>query len=167
MWYLLLRPFDLARVRTHLSFAAGAPEWADSLAVALQVGLLLGARGRRGARPRGAFAQPSRSPPWRPRLFPVDEPDLQSAVRDRPLRCVGGGCGARRRHTLREQLAVGVAAALVSAANAFVYPFALPRYDVMPRYDFTWVACSAGFFVLAIALTTWLALSARRLSIPA
>ena len=41
MWYLLLRPFDLARVRTHLSFAAGAPEWADALAVALQVGLLL------------------------------------------------------------------------------------------------------------------------------
>ena len=41
MWYLLLRPFDLAHVRTHLSFAAGAPEWADALAVALQVGLLL------------------------------------------------------------------------------------------------------------------------------
>src|SRR5918995_5806441 len=41
MWYLLLRPFDLARVRTHLSFAAGAPEWADALAVVVQVALLL------------------------------------------------------------------------------------------------------------------------------
>jgi hypothetical protein len=56
--------------------------------------------------------------------------------------------------TRREQLAVGVAAALVSAANAFVYPFALPHYAE------TWVICSAVLFCVGVALTGWLALRA-------
>ncbi len=56
--------------------------------------------------------------------------------------------------TRREQLGVGVAAALVSAANAFVYPFALPHYAE------TWVICSAVLFSVALALTGWLALRA-------
>ena len=100
MWYLLLRPFDLAHVRTHLSFAAGAPEWADALAVASAGRSAAGAPGRRGARPRPPSCSRCARRPGAGGL-PADEPDLQPAVRDRPLRSVGGGRGARRRHTSR------------------------------------------------------------------
>ena len=42
VWYLLLlRPFDLAHVRTHISFSAGAPDWANVVAGAAQVLLVL------------------------------------------------------------------------------------------------------------------------------
>jgi hypothetical protein len=53
--------------------------------------------------------------------------------------------------TTREQLAAGAVAAAASFANAFVYPFALPRYDV------TWQLASAVLFACAVALTAWLA----------
>jgi hypothetical protein len=57
--------------------------------------------------------------------------------------------------TRREQLWVGVAMATAALANEFVYPFALPRYDV------TWVACSSVLFATGLALTGWLAVRAR------
>jgi hypothetical protein len=39
-------------------------------------------------------------------------------------------------------------------ANEFVYPFALPRYDV------TWVLCSSVLFAVGLGLTGWLVLRA-------
>jgi hypothetical protein len=63
--------------------------------------------------------------------------------------------------TRREQLWVGVAMAAAALANEFVYPFALPRYDI------TWVMSSALFFGLALVLTTWLAVRAYRLALRA
>ena len=152
MWYLLLRPFDLAHVRTHLSFAAGAPEWADALAVALQVGLLLalvvGAVLVRG-RLRAAVALAALAPAvflLTNRIFSPQFVIVLFAAWAVAAALVVG--------TRREQLAVGVAAALVSACNAFVYPFALPHYAE------TWVICSAVLFTVALALTAWLALRA-------
>ena len=41
VWYLLLRPFDLAHVRTHISFSAGAPSWANVAAGILQAAVVL------------------------------------------------------------------------------------------------------------------------------
>ena len=57
--------------------------------------------------------------------------------------------------TRREQLWVGVAMATAALANEFVYPFALPRYD------YTWVACSFILFATGLGLTGWLAVRAR------
>ena len=152
LWYLLLRPFDLAHVRTHLSFAAGAPEWADALAVALQVGLLLAlvvgavlVRGRLCA----AVALAALAPAvflLTNRIFSPQFVIVLFAAWAVAAALVVG--------TRREQLAVGIAAALVSAANAFVYPFALPHYAE------TWVICSAVLFSVGFALTGWLALRA-------
>jgi uncharacterized membrane protein len=152
MWYLLLRPFDLAHVRTHLSFAAGAPGWADALAIALQIGLLLalvvGAVLVRG-RLRSAVALAALAPAvflLTNRIFSPQFVIVLFAAWAVAAALVVG--------TRQEQLAVGVAAALVSACNAFVYPFALPHYAE------TWVICSAVLFTVALALTGWLALRA-------
>jgi hypothetical protein len=58
--------------------------------------------------------------------------------------------------TRREQLAVGIAMATASTANAFVYPFALPYYAQ------TWLAASVLLFVTALTLTGWLVGRAAR-----
>jgi hypothetical protein len=149
MWYLLLRPLDLARVRTHLSFAAGAPEWADALAVAVQVGLLLalvvGAVHLRG-RLRGAVALAALAPAVFLLTNRIFSPQFVIV-----LFAAWAVAAALVVRTRREQLTVGVAAAAVSAANAFVYPFALPSYAQ------TWVLCSAVLFAVGVALTALLA----------
>jgi hypothetical protein len=76
LWYLLLRPLDLAHVRTHISFGAGAPRRRGRCARE-------DPRGRR----RGGRARPSR--------LPDRQPHLQPAVRARPLRRLGIRRGAR------------------------------------------------------------------------
>ncbi len=53
----------------------------------------------------------------------------------------------------REQLTLAAIAAAAGMANAFVYPFALPR-------PFGWEVCSTVFFALAIGLTAWLLMRA-------
>ena len=63
----------------------------------------------------------------------------------------------------RAQLAVGIAMCTASLGNAFVYPFALPRYAV------TWPLCSAVLFVVGVGLTLWLArraMSATATTVP-
>lgn len=152
MWYLLLRPFDLARVRTHLSFAAGAPEWADAIAVAVQVGLLLAlivcamlVRGRL----RAAVALAALAPAVFLLTNRIFSPQFVIVLFASWAVAAALVVGSRR-----EQLAVVVAVALVSASNAFVYPFALPHYAV------TWVICSAVLFIVALGLTAWLVVRA-------
>ena len=61
VWYLLLRPFDLAHVRTHISFSAGAPRWANVAAGLLQAAVVL-ALVVAAARARARSAPPSLSP---------------------------------------------------------------------------------------------------------
>ena len=153
VWYLLLRPFDLAHVRTHISFSAGAPGWADVAAGVLQVAVVLAlvvaaARARTAraaialaALAPAAFLLTNRifSPQFVLVAFAAWAFAASLVVRDR-----------------REQLWVGAAMATVALANEFVYPFALPRYDV------TWVVCSLVLFALGLGLTAWLAVRATR-----
>jgi Glycosyltransferase family 87 len=153
VWYLLLRPFDLASVRTHISFSAGAPRWANIVAGLLQLAavlaLLVAAARARGARSAialaaltpAAFLLTNRifSPQFMLVAFAAWAFAASLVVRDR-----------------REQLWVGVTMAAAAVANEFVYPFALPRYDV------TWVACSLVLFALGLGLTAWLAVRAAR-----
>jgi Glycosyltransferase family 87 len=153
VWYLLLRPFDLVSVRTHISFSAGAPRWANVLAGVLQVAVVLAlfvaaarARGARAAIALAALAPAAFlltnrifSPQFLLVAFAAWAFAASLVVRDR-----------------REQLWVGVTMAAAAVANEFVYPFALPHYDV------TWVACSLALFALGLGLTGWLAVRATQ-----
>lgn len=154
VWYLLLRPFDLARVRTHISFSAGAPAWANVAAVVVQLAALAAIVAaavavRRRLRPAVALAAAAPaaflllnrifSPQFVLVLFAAWAVMAALAVRSR-----------------REQLAVGAAMCAAASANAFVYPYALPRYAL------TWPAMSAVLFALGLGLTAWLATRAVR-----
>jgi hypothetical protein len=147
VWYLLLRPFDLAHVRTHISFSAGAPEWADaaaSLAQALLVLAVIFAAARaRDAHSAIALAALA------PGVFL-----LTNRIFSPQFVVVLFVCWALAAALLlrspREQLAVGVAMCVASGGNAFVYPFALPSYAL------TWPLCSALMFGLGVAISVWL-----------
>ena len=154
VWYLLLRPFDLAHVRTHISFSAGAPGWADVAAGLLQVAVVLALVVAGGAR-AGRHVRRSRWQRSRPAAFLLtNRISARSSCSSRFAAWAFAASlvvGSRR-----EQLSVGAAMATVAVANEFGYPFALPRYDV------TWVVCSLVLFALGLGLTAWLALRATR-----
>ena len=147
VWYLLLRPFDLAHVRTHISFAAGAPEWADVGATVLQFALVaavvvVAARARD---PRAAAAAAALAPVVFLLTNRIFSPQFM-------LVAFAGWAFAAALlvRTRVQQLWVGVAMATAALANEFVYPFALPHYDR------TWVLCSLVLFSVGLALTAWL-----------
>jgi hypothetical protein len=144
LWYLLLRPFDLARVRTHISFAAGAPEWANVAAALLQVAtvcVLVLAAWRASSR-AAAVALAAVAPVAFLLTNRIFSPQFVIVL------FAGWGIAAALLvRTRREQLLVGVALCSASFANAFVYPFALPSYDQL------WPVCSAILFAIGIALT--------------
>jgi hypothetical protein len=153
VWYLLLRPLGLAHVRTHISFSAGAPHWANVAATVLQVALvvvvlvlIVRARSARTAIALAALA---------PATFLLTN-RIFSPQFSLVLFAAWAFAGALLVRSGREQLAVGTAMAAAALGNEFVYPFALPRYDQ------TWVLCSAVLFGVGLALTGWLALRAVR-----
>jgi hypothetical protein len=153
LWYLLLRPLDLAHVRTHISFGAGAPTWADVAATVLQAAAVLlvvvvAARARTRAAAVAAAA-------LAPAVFLIAN-RIFSPQFVLVLFAAWAFAAALVLRTRREQLAVGAAMALAAAGNAFVYPYALPFYD------FTWPIASLVLFTLAVALTV--ALLARSAS---
>ena len=141
VWYLLLRPFDLAHVRTHISFSAGAPRWANVAAGLLQAARR--ARARRRGRAGAHATCRGRARRARTRRVPAHEPDLQPAVRAGHVRRVGVRRGARRADVGASSCGSERRWHGAALANEFVYPFALPRYDV------TWVLSSLTFFTLA------------------
>jgi len=152
VWYLLLRPFDLAHVRTHISFSAGAPRWANVGAGLLQAAavvvlIVVTARARTQ---RAAVAVAA--------LVPVAFL-LTNRIFSPQFMLVAFASWAFAAalvvRTRREQLGVGVAMAVAAVANEFVYPFALPHYDV------TWVLCSSVLFTTSLGLTAWLAVRSR------
>jgi hypothetical protein len=158
VWYLLLRPFDLAHVRTHISFSAGAPRWANVAAGLLQVAVLLVliVAAARARTQRAAVALAALAPVAFLLTNRIFSPQFVLVA------FAGWALAAALVvRTRREQLWVGVAMAVAALANEFVYPFALPRYDI------TWVMSSALFFGLALVLTTWLAVRASRLALRA
>jgi hypothetical protein len=154
VWYLLLRPFDLAHVRTHISFSAGAPRWANVAAGLLQAAVVLAlvVAAARARTQRAAVALAALAPVAFLLTNRIFSPQFVLVAF-----AAWALAAALVVRTPREQLWIGVAMAAAALANEFVYPFALPRYDG------TWVLSSAVFFVLALALTAWLALSASRL----
>lgn len=158
IWFLPLQALGLARLRTHISFSAGAPEWADTLAVVLQALLVLGAfalayrlRGNLGAAVAIAAATPMvfllTNRIFSPQFLVVMA--AGSAV-----------AAALLARDAREQATVGLAVMGATFANAFVYPFALPHYAV------TWRLCSAVLFLLGLALTAWVVLVTERVRAP-
>ena len=133
VWYLLLRPFDLAHVRTHISFSAGAPELGERRgrdpAGHPSCSHSLVAAGRASTQ-RGAVALAALSPVAFLLTNRIFSPQFMLVV------FAGWALAAALVvRTRKEQLWVGVAMAAAAIANEFVYPFALPRYDV------TWVLC--------------------------
>jgi hypothetical protein len=149
VWYLLLRPLGLAHVRTHISFAAGAPGWADVAATIVQVVLVLAVvvvAVRVRADRRAAVAVAALAPVlfllgnriFSPQFVVVVFAGLALAA-------------ALVVRTRAEQLGVGLALAGASVGNAFVFPFALPHYDV------TWPLCSAALFALTLGASVWIA----------
>ena len=148
VWYLLLRPFDLAHVRTHISFSAGAPRWANVGAGLLQAAVVARARRRGSARAHAACrGRPRRA---RSRRVPADEPDLQPAVHARRVRGVGARGGARRADAARA--AVGRRGDGRGGARERVR---LPvRASALRRHV---GAVLVVFFSLSVGLTAWLA----------
>jgi hypothetical protein len=153
LWYLLLRPFDLARVRTHISFSAGAPEWANVAAGAAQALLVLAviALAARARTARSAIALAALAPAVFLLANRIFSPQFVVV-----LFVAWALAAALVLESPRAQLSVGIAMSIASVGNAFVYPFALPRYAL------TWPLCSAVFFAIGAAVTFWLARTAAR-----
>ena len=148
VWYLLLRPFDLAEVRGHLSYSAGAPEWANAAAITIQAALVLLLLAV-AARLRGRLVPAVAVAALAPAVFLLTNRIFspQFLVVEFAAWALAAALVLRSR---RDQLVAGAAMATASTANAFVYPFALPYYAQ------TWVAASLLLFLTAFALTGWL-----------
>ncbi len=145
VWYLPLHWAGLAHVRSHISFSAGAPRWADVLAIVVQGLLVLGVLGataivRRRLRSGVALAAIAPVAFLAPnRIF---SPQYMVLFVTAWVIAASLLAGDRR-----EQLAIGVAVGVTTFANVFVYPFALPHYVV------TWQVCSFVLFVLSFAVS--------------
>jgi hypothetical protein len=151
VWYLLLRPLGLASVHGHISRGAGAPGWADVAAAVVQALLVLGtlvAAARAPSLP-SAVAVAALAPVVFLATNRIFSPQFLV-----PMLAAWALAGALVVASRRRQLALALAALGASFANAFVYPFALPRYDA------TWPAASALLFALALGLTAWLVAAA-------
>jgi hypothetical protein len=149
LWYLALRPLDLAHVGRHISFSAGAPRWANAAAVALQLAALV-ALGVAAARPGRSLRAATVLAACAPAAFLLTN-RIFSPQFVVVLFAAWGTCAALLVRSRGEQLAVGAAMAAAAAANTFVYPNALPHYDV------TWLVCSAVLFGVGVSLTAWFA----------
>ena len=148
VWFLLLRPLGLARVRTHISFSAGAPDWADAAATVAQL-LLLAVVVAIAVRARGNLRAGVVAAAAAPVVFLLANRIFspQFVVVVFAAVALGAALLVRSR---REQLAVGLALAAASFGNAFVFPFALPHYDV------AWQLASLVLFTCALGTTGWL-----------
>lgn len=148
VWYLLLHPLGLADVGKHISFSAGAPGWANAAATVAQlllVALVLAVAVRARGNQRAGIAAAAVAPVVFLLTNRIFSPQFVVVVFAGVA--VGAALLARTR---REQLAVGLALAAASFGNAFVFPFALPHYDV------TWQLASLALFAFALAATAWL-----------
>jgi hypothetical protein len=145
LWYLFLHPVGLAELRTHISFSAGAPEWADVAAAAIQALLVLvvvlaAVRVRGNARAAVALAAVA------PVVFLLTNRIFSPQFMVLVLVALSIGA-ALVSPTRRTQLAFGVALMGATLANGFVYPYSLPYQAI------TWQIASAVLFGLAFAVT--------------
>lgn len=158
VWYLLLRPFGLAELSGHLSYSAGAPDWANVAATLVQAGLLLTVLvlAARARTLRSAVALAALAPGVFLLANRIFSPQFLV-----PILVAWAVAAALVVRTERQALAVGLAAVAATGANAFVYPYALPFYDQ------TWPVASAILFAAGFALTGWLTRQAEELEAPA
>jgi hypothetical protein len=150
-WYLPLHVFGLAHVKSHISFGAGAPHWANVAASAVQVAvvvlfLVAAARVRTAPAALGLAALAPAAFLLTNRIF---SPQFMLVIG-----AALATAAALLTRTRREQLVVGVGLGAASVGNAFVYPYALPHYT------FTWQLASLLLFAVSLSLTAWLALRA-------
>jgi hypothetical protein len=158
VWYLLLRPFDQAELRGHLSSSAGAPDWANLGAAVVQAALVLTVLvlAARARSVRGALALAALAPALFLLANRIFSPQFLV-----PILVAWAVAAALVVRTEREALVVGLAAVAATGANAFVYPYALPFYDQ------TWPIASAILFASGFALTGWLMRRAQLADAPA
>jgi hypothetical protein len=152
--YLPLHWLGQAELGESFTTEAVVPGWADPVATALQVVVLVGvlalawlARGRLAVGVALAALAPVAFLLTN-RIF-----SSQFLVVLLVAWAVAIALLARSR---REQLLLGATAAAASFLNAFVYPFALPGPSGV------WEAASALMFGVALSLTGWLVLASRR-----
>lgn len=157
VWYLLLRPFDLAELRGHLSYSAGAPDWANVGATVVQVALLLTVLvlAARARTLRSALALAALAPVVFLLANRIFSPQFLV-----PILVAWAVAAALVVRTEREALVVGLAVVAATGANAFVYPYALPFYDQ------TWPIASAVLFACGLGLTGWLIRRAQAIDEP-
>jgi len=147
LWYLLLHPIGLAELRTHISFSAGAPEWANAAAAAIQALLVLAvvlAAVRMRGNVRAAVALAAVAPVVFLLTNRIFSPQFMVLVLA-ALSIAAALVSPDR----RAQLAFGVALMGATLANGFVYPYSLPYQAV------TWQIASAVLFALALVVTGW------------
>ena len=147
LWYLPLHAAGLADLRTHISLSAGAPEWANVAATAVQallvVAVLVAAVRMRGNE-RAAVALAAVAPVAFLLTNRIFSPQFMVLVV--AALALAAALVAQDR---RVQLSVGVALMGASLANGFVYPYSLPHQAI------TWQVASAVLFALALVVTAW------------
>jgi Glycosyltransferase family 87 len=153
VWYLPLHALGLAEVHGHISFGAGAPDWARPVAVVAQAALVFAAVVF--AARAGSIGGAVTAAACTPALFLLSNRIFspQFAVVLVAAWTVAASLVVRSR---REQLGVGALMAVATTANAFVYPYALPHYE------WTWQLASATLFACGLALTLWLLVRTRQ-----
>lgn len=147
LWYLPLHAAGLADLRTHISFSAGAPEWANVAATAVQVLLVLAvlvAAVRMRGNVRAAVVLAAVAPVVFLLTNRIFSPQFMVLVL--AALAIAAALVAPDR---RAQLAVGVALMGATLANGFVYPYSLPYQAI------TWQVASAVLFALAFVVTAW------------
>lgn len=147
IWYLLLHPFGLAELRTHFSFSAGAPGWANVVAAAVQVLLVLAvvlAAVWVRTNVRAAVALAAVAPAVFLLTNRIFSPQFMVLVL--VALTISAALVAPNR---RAQLVFGAGLMGATLANGFVYPYSLPFQAT------TWQVASAILFALALIVTGW------------
>jgi hypothetical protein len=148
LFFLPLHWLGLAELGAEISSESDTPGWADPLAIAIQLGLVV-AMLVAATLVRGRLAPGVAIAALTPVVFLLTN-RIFSPQFLIPLTVAWAVAAALVARDRREQLAVGAAIAAAVLANAFVYPYALPWYSV------TWQVSSTILFALALAVTGWL-----------
>jgi hypothetical protein len=147
LWYLPFHVLGQTKALEKSYGYAGAPRWANALAVALQI-VLVAATLFAATRVRGSLCAGVAVAAMAPVVFFLTN-KIFSPQFLIPLLAAWAVAIALLARTRREQAALGGLALLATFANAFVGQFVL--WD----HDRTWLTCSVVLFACALVLTGW------------
>jgi hypothetical protein len=147
LWYVPFHVLGQTRPIAKSYAYAGAPRWANALAVAIQV-VLVAATVLAAVRVRRSLPAGVAVAAMAPVVFLLTN-KIFSPQFLIPLLAAWAVAIALLARTRREQAALAGLALVATFANAFVGQF------VLWSHDRTWLACSIVLFVSAIALTVW------------